>query len=132
MDFNAANINSTAGTAATPASRQVAAHKVLTEGSSVPVRVTRALGGGRFEGFVAGVKVNFSSERALKPGDVFTATVSGNGSKIFLTPQKESGAVFQKIFTHFNGPTLRIGKRIACFRRNDQIQRSVLVHLSGR
>ena len=95
MDFNAANINSTAGTAATTASRHVAAHKVLTEGSSVPVRVTRALGGARFEGFVAGVKVNFSSERALKPGDVFTATVSGNGSKIFLTPQKESGALFQ-------------------------------------
>lgn len=93
MDFNAANINSTAGPAAASASRQVTAHKILQEGSSVPVRVTRGLGGGRYEGFVAGVKVNFSSERALKAGDVFTAIVSGNGSKIILTPQTQTGAV---------------------------------------
>ena len=63
MNFNAANLNSTAATAASAAAskaRPVTAHKVLAEGSSVPVRVTRGLGGGRYEGFVAGVKVIFS------------------------------------------------------------------------
>lgn len=102
MDVNAAKNNSTVASFAAAEGRQISAHKVLQEGSSVPVRVTRALGGGRFEGFVAGVKVNFSSERALKPGDVFTATVSGNGSKIFLTPQKEAGLAFQSSFNLVN------------------------------
>ena len=106
MDFNAANINSTTGTAAASASRQVTAHKVLTEGSSVPVRVTRGLGGGRYEGFVAGVKVSFTSERALKSGDVFTATVSGNGSKIILTPQTQNaGAILQNLQFQMNEMT---------------------------
>lgn len=102
MDLNAANINSTTGTAAAFASRKVTAHKMLQEGSSVPVRVTRGLGGGRYEGFVAGVKVSFSSKRALKAGDTFTATVSGNGSKIILTPKTEAGAVLQNLQFQMN------------------------------
>lgn len=100
MDFNAANLNSTAATAASAAvskARPVTAHKVLTEGSSVPVRVTRALGGGRYEGFVAGVKVSFTSERALKAGDTFSAVVNGRDGKIILTPQTQTGAVLQNI-----------------------------------
>lgn len=100
MDFNAANINSTAGAAragAVSKTRPATAHKVLTEGSSVPVRVTRGLGGGRYEGFVAGVKVSFTSERALKAGDTFSAVVNGRDGKIILTPQNQAGVVLQNI-----------------------------------
>jgi len=104
MDFNAANINSTAA-AGTSRTRPVSAHKVLTEGSSVPVRVTRGLGGGRYEGFVAGVKVSFSSERALKTGDTFSAIVSGRDGKIILTPQSQTGAILQNIDFQMNEMT---------------------------
>ena len=104
MDFNAANINSTAA-AGTSRTRPVSAHKVLTEGSSVPVRVTRGLGGGRYEGFVAGVKVSFSSERALKIGDTFSAIVSGRDGKIILTPQSQTGAILQNIDFQMNEMT---------------------------
>jgi len=83
MDLNAANIHSTG------AAMPLKMHKVLGEGSSVLVRVTNNLGGGKYEGFVAGVKVTFSSERMLKAGDSFTAKVSGREGKIILTPQPE-------------------------------------------
>ena len=107
MDFNAANINSTSATSATAASktRPVTAHKVLAEGSSVPVRVTRAIGGGRYEGFVAGVKVSFTSERALKAGDTFSAVVNGRDGKIILTPQTQAGAVLHNLDFQMNEMT---------------------------
>lgn len=95
MDFNAANIHSANQTSN---SRAVSVSKVLQQGSVVSVRVTRGIGGGRYEGFVAGVKVSFTSARNLKPGDFFTATVSGNGSKILLTPNDAvSGAQIQNL-----------------------------------
>ena len=100
MNFNAANLNSTAATAASAAAskaRPVTAHKVLAEGSSVPVRVTRGLGGGRYEGFVAGVKVSFTSERTLKAGETFSAIVNGRDGKIILTPQNQTGAILQNL-----------------------------------
>ena len=108
MDFNAANINSTAGAAragAVSKTRPATAHKVLTEGSTVPVRVTRGLGGGRYEGFVAGVKVSFTSERALKAGDTFSAVVNGRDGKIILTPQTQTGAVLQNLDFQMNEMT---------------------------
>ena len=108
MDFNAANINSTAGAASSGAvskTRPATAHKVLAEGSSVPVRVTRGLGGGRYEGFVAGVKVSFTSERALKAGDTFSAVVNGRDGKIILTPETQTGAVLQNLNFQMNEMT---------------------------
>ena len=95
MNFHAAIINSTAGTQST--SRTAAVHKVLTEGASVPVRVTRGLGGGRYEGFVAGVKVSFTSEHPLKAGDTFSAIVNSKDGKIILTPQTQTGAVLENL-----------------------------------
>lgn len=104
MDLNAANINSTAATQTT--ARPATFQKVLQEGSNVPVRVTRAIGQGRYEGFIAGVKVTFSSARTLNAGAVFTATVSGNGSKIILTPQNQTeGAVLQNLNFQMNEVT---------------------------
>lgn len=100
MNFNAANLNSTAATAASTAVSKalpVRAHKFLSEGSSVPVRVTRGLGGGRYEGFVAGVKVSFTSERTLKAGETFSAIVNGRDGKIILTPQNQTGAILQNL-----------------------------------
>ena len=78
---------------------------MLAEGSSVPVRVTRALGGGRYEGFVAGVKVSFTSERALKAGDTFSAVVNGRDGKIILTPETQTGAVLQNLNFQMNEMT---------------------------
>ena len=103
MNFHAENINSTAETQSTL--RTTSVHKVLTEGSSVPVRVTRGLGGGRYEGFVAGVRVNFTSERALKAGDTFSAVVNGRDGKIILTPQTQTGAVLQNLDFQMNEMT---------------------------
>lgn len=102
MDFNAAHINSTNVTRSV--SGNLSAHKILQEGSVVNVRVTGSVGGGKYEGFVAGVKVHFTAERALKAGDTFSATVSGNGSKIILTPQTE-GAVLQNLQFQMNEMT---------------------------
>ena len=85
--------------------QQVRTGKVLKEGSSVPVKVTRALGNGKYEGFVAGVKVSFSSERVLKAGSVFNATVSSNNGKIFLTPHAENNSMLQNIQVQMNEMT---------------------------
>ncbi len=99
MDLNAAKINSTI------VNQQVRIGKVLQEGSSVPVKVTRALGNGKYEGFVAGLKVSFSSERVLKAGSVFNATVSSNNGKILLTPHAENNSMLQNIQVQMNEMT---------------------------
>ena len=78
---------------------QVKNVKVLQDGQSVAVRVIASKGGGRYEGFVAGVRVNLRSENPLKPGDTFTAVVSLKSGIIEVIPKSGSSS-FQntKIF----------------------------------
>lgn len=63
--------------------------KILNEGSSVLVRVIADKGGNRYEGSVAGVRVNLTSTNPLKPGDKFVATVSSRNGVIQLVPDGE-------------------------------------------
>ena len=65
--------------------------QVLKEGSSVLVRVIADRGNGKYEGSVAGVRVQLNSAKSLKPGDSFVSTVSVKNGSIVITP-KETGA----------------------------------------
>ena len=61
--------------------------QVLIEGSSVLVRVIADRGGGKYEGSVAGVRVQLSSSKALQPGQSFVATVGIKNGSIVITPK---------------------------------------------
>lgn len=69
--------------------------KTLKNGSSVLVRVISAKGNGKYEGSVAGIRTLFSAKNALTPGTVFSATVSLNNGKIFITPKDKTNQIFQ-------------------------------------
>ena len=51
------------------------------------VRILSNLGGGKYEGSVAGARVTINSNAPLKPGSTFTATVSLKNGHILLSPQ---------------------------------------------
>lgn len=72
--------------------------QVLKEGSSVLVRVIGEHGGGKYEGSVAGVRVQLSSSKPLRAGDSFVATVGVKNGVIVVTP-KEMPGVSQISFT---------------------------------
>lgn len=73
--------------------------QILQNGSSVLVRVISDRGGGKYEGSVAGVRVNISSARPLKPGDTFTATINAKDGIIYLNPKDAAVAAMTMSFS---------------------------------
>ena len=69
--------------------------KFLKNGDSALVRVIADKGNGRYEGFVSGVKVSFSSAHPLRPGSSFLAKVQLNQNTIVLIP-KDNTEIQQK------------------------------------
>lgn len=63
--------------------------KNLTQGESVRVKVLADLGNGKYQGFVSGIKVSFTSQNPLKTGTSFFAKVSGQNGRIVLIPQNQ-------------------------------------------
>lgn len=61
--------------------------QILKNGSSVLVRIINNKGNGKFEGSVAGVRVNITSERQLKVGESFIATINAKNGTIYLEPK---------------------------------------------
>ena len=64
----------------------------LKNGSQVLVRVLSQLPNGKYEGSVAGVRINFSSNKPLLPGTSFTANVIAKNGVIQLVP-KQTGSI---------------------------------------
>ena len=64
--------------------------KFLKNGDSALVRVLADKGNGRYEGFVSGVKVSFSSAHPLRPGSSFLAKVQLNQNTIVLIPKNNT------------------------------------------
>lgn len=73
--------------------------QVLKEGSSVLVRVISDRGGGKYEGSVAGVRVQLTSSKPLRPGETFTANIGVKDGTIVVTPREAAG----EIAFSFNG-----------------------------
>ena len=69
--------------------------KFLKNGDSALVRVIADKGNGRYDGFVSGVKVSFSSVHPLRPGSSFLAKVQLNQNTIVLIP-KDNTEIQQK------------------------------------
>lgn len=65
--------------------------QVLKEGSSVLVRVIGERGGGKYEGSVAGVRVQLSASKPLHAGDSFVATVAVKNGTVVVTPKETPG-----------------------------------------
>lgn len=65
--------------------------QVLKEGSSVLVRVIADRGGGKYEGSVAGVRVQLSSSKPLRAGQTFTATIGIKNGSVVVTPKDIAG-----------------------------------------
>lgn len=61
--------------------------KVLKDGSSVLVRVIADKGNGKYEGSVAGVRVNITSAKNLSVGSTFVASITTKNGTIYVTPQ---------------------------------------------
>ena len=77
--------------------------QVLKEGSSVLVRVIADRGGGKYEGSVAGVRVQLNSAKTLLPGQSFVATVAVKNGSIVITPKDTSlAAATNEIVLAFN------------------------------
>ena len=81
--------------------------QVLKEGSSVLVRVIADRGGGKYEGSVAGVRVQLNSAKALTPGQSFTATIAVKNGSIVITPKDNALAAMaaNEIALSFNEVT---------------------------
>ena len=78
--------------------------QVLREGTTVLVRVIGDRENGKYEGSVAGVRVQLTSAKPLKPGESFTATVGVKDGQIIVTP-KDTGIIGTgagEIALHFN------------------------------
>ena len=65
--------------------------QILKEGSSVLVRVIADRGGGKYEGSVAGVRVQLSSSKPLRAGQTFTATIGIKNGSVVVTPKDIAG-----------------------------------------
>lgn len=65
------------------------AQKVLKDGSSVLVRVIADKGNGKYEGSVAGVRVNITSAKNLSVGSTFVASITTKNGTIYITPQNQ-------------------------------------------
>ena len=69
----------------------------LKNGSSVLVRVASYKGNGVYEGFVAGVKVNFSSQKELQIGQSFAAKIFVKDGMIELQRTNENLSFREKV-----------------------------------
>lgn len=76
--------------------------QVLKEGASVLVRVIGGKGNGKYEGSVAGVRVQLSSSKILKAGESFVATVGVRDGKIVVTPKLEGSGVTSEMTLTFS------------------------------
>ena len=76
--------------------------QVLKEGASVLVRVIGEKGNGKYEGSVAGVRVQLSSSKILKAGETFVATVGVRDGKIVVTPKLEGSGVTSEMTLTFS------------------------------
>ena len=79
-------------------SRFGVAPKGLQNGSQVLVRIIADKGGGKYEGSVAGARVNITSKQALTTGTSFTATISSKNGQILLTPNSVETNIAQQTF----------------------------------
>ncbi len=79
-------------------SRMGVAPKGLQNGSQVLVRIIADKGGGKYEGSVAGARININSRTPLSPGTSFKATISTQNGQVLLFPMNESGEVAQNAF----------------------------------
>lgn len=64
--------------------------QLLKEGASVLVRVIADRGGGKYQGSVAGVRVQLNSAKTLQPGQSFVATVGVKNGTIVIVPKDTS------------------------------------------
>ena len=72
----------------------------LKDGSQVLVRIISDRGGGKYEGSVAGARININSRTPLTPGTSFKATISTQNGQVLLYPLNESGEIAQNaVFT---------------------------------
>ena len=62
--------------------------QVLKDGSQVLVRVIADRGNGRYEGSVAGVRVNIQSAKNLTPGQTFLASISAKDGIVYVSPKE--------------------------------------------
>lgn len=76
--------------------------QVLKEGAFVLVRVIGEKGNGKYEGSVAGVRVQLSSSKILKAGETFVATVGVRDGKIVVTPKLEGRGVTSEMTLTFS------------------------------
>ena len=81
-------------------SRMGVAPKGVKDGSQVLVRIIADKGGGKYEGSVAGARININSRTPLTPGTSFKATISTQNGQILLYPMNKSGEVAENtLFT---------------------------------
>ncbi len=80
-------------------SRVGVGRQVLQNGSSVLVRIISDRGNGKYEGSVAGVRVNISSVRQLKTGETFVATINAKDGTIYLNPKDTLAAAMTMSFS---------------------------------
>jgi len=78
----------------------------LKNGSSVLVRIISAKGGGKYEGSVAGVRVNISSARQLKVGETFVASINARDGTIYLNPKDSAAAAMTMSFSELGEGSL--------------------------
>ena len=72
----------------------------IKDGSQVLVRILLDKGGGKYEGSVAGARINVNSKTPLTPGTSFKATISVQNGQVLLFPMNESGEVARNaVFT---------------------------------
>lgn len=69
--------------------------QVLSDGSSVRVKIIGEKGNGKYTGVVGGVKVNLTSAKPMKLGSTFIATISSKNGVIYVTP-KSNEISFEK------------------------------------
>ena len=80
-------------------SRLGAGRQILKNGSSVLVRIINDKGAGKYEGSVAGVRVNISSARQLKVGDTFVASINAKDGTIYLNPKDAMASAMTMSFS---------------------------------
>lgn len=71
--------------------------QILNEGSSVLVRVIADKGNGRYEGSVAGIRVNLNSGKPLVVGSSFVASISTKDGVVYITPKNTEIAIGKEI-----------------------------------
>ena len=79
-------------------SRMGVAPKGVKDGSQVLVRIISDRGSGKYEGSVAGARINLNSRTPLTPGTSFKARISIQNGQLLLFPVNESGEVAQNAF----------------------------------